>query len=95
MRKEEEEAFAPQPRQGPDEAAPNDDLESSSTDSSGETSDSASDWDVDQESVQSSSNSESQSDDEDGVVQERRYPQRERAARNIPGAIPWSAVPKL
>ena len=92
VRSGEKDALVPQSRRGVEEPVLHDDTESSNTENSGDTSDDTSDWDVDRESVQSSSSSESDSDDEDGGV---RYTQRERAARSIPGAIPWSAVPKL
>ena len=31
----------------------------------------------------------------DNNEDQRRYPVRERRQRNVPGAVPWSALPKL
>ena len=73
----------------------NNDTYTSSSESSADISDDTSDWDAEQDSEQSSSDSDSDGDNGDGGAIERRYPQRERVQRNIPGAIPWNAMPKL
>ena len=41
------------------------------------------------------SSTDTSSSDSEVVNDERRYPQRERQQRVIPGAIPWGAVPRL
>ena len=41
------------------------------------------------------SSADESSADSEANEEERRYPRRERTQRGIPGAVPWSAVPRL